>query len=100
MMDYTDNHFRTLARLLSRHTWLYTEMVVADTIVHQEKNLVLPLFLQFFSMKGEIYSFIMSGYLCASRENLVIFFVLLLVTNVTIDVSNLLKGSLSFFILF
>ncbi|KAJ1262824.1 hypothetical protein BS78_09G139400 [Paspalum vaginatum] len=36
MMDWTDNHYRTLARLISMHTWLYTEMVVAETIVHQK----------------------------------------------------------------
>eukprot|EP00250_Pteridium_aquilinum_P014040 c21740_g1_i1 orf=72-1394(+) len=52
MMDYTDNHFRTFARLLTRHTWLYTEMVVADTIVHQEKN--LDRFLDFPEMQHPI----------------------------------------------
>ncbi|KAG0606781.1 hypothetical protein M758_9G167000 [Ceratodon purpureus] len=39
MMDWTDNHYRTLARLISKHAWLYTEMVVADTINHQQDNL-------------------------------------------------------------
>eukprot|EP00268_Persea_americana_P067479 TRINITY_DN9302_c0_g3_i11.p1 TRINITY_DN9302_c0_g3~~TRINITY_DN9302_c0_g3_i11.p1 ORF type:complete len:238 (+),score=45.61 TRINITY_DN9302_c0_g3_i11:416-1129(+) len=39
MMDWTDNHYRALARLISRHAWLYTEMVVAETIVHQKENL-------------------------------------------------------------
>lgn len=39
MMDWTDNHYRTLARLISKHAWLFTEMVVAETIVHQENNL-------------------------------------------------------------
>ncbi|RLM65065.1 tRNA-dihydrouridine(20/20a) synthase-like [Panicum miliaceum] len=39
MMDWTDNHYRTLARLISRHAWLYTEMFVAETIVHQKDNL-------------------------------------------------------------
>ncbi|XP_044966170.1 tRNA-dihydrouridine(20/20a) synthase-like [Hordeum vulgare subsp. vulgare] len=39
MMDWTDNHYRTLARLISRHAWLYTEMVVAETIVHQKDKL-------------------------------------------------------------
>ncbi|CAD7700124.1 unnamed protein product [Ostreobium quekettii] len=34
MMDVTDVQFRHLARLLSRHTWLYTEMVVDQTIRH------------------------------------------------------------------
>lgn len=27
-MDWTDVHYRQLARIISRHTWLYTEMVV------------------------------------------------------------------------
>ena len=33
-MDWTDVHYRQLARLLSRHTWLYTEMVVDATLLH------------------------------------------------------------------
>ncbi|GFR50100.1 hypothetical protein Agub_g12245, partial [Astrephomene gubernaculifera] len=36
MMDWTDVHFRQLARLLSRHTWLWTEMVVDKTIIHTQ----------------------------------------------------------------
>lgn len=51
-MDYTDNHFRTLARLLTRHAWLYTEMVVAETIVYQEKN--LDRFLEFSELQHPI----------------------------------------------
>ena len=46
MMEWTDNHYRQLARLLSRHTGLYTEMVVDQTILHQQDRLVrirLPL---------------------------------------------------------
>ncbi|KAJ0986753.1 hypothetical protein J5N97_005109 [Dioscorea zingiberensis] len=39
MMDWTDNHYRFLARLISKHAWLFTEMVVAETIVHQKDNL-------------------------------------------------------------
>ncbi|PSC72239.1 tRNA-dihydrouridine synthase A [Micractinium conductrix] len=34
MMDWTDLYYRQLARLISRHTWLYTEMVVDQTIIH------------------------------------------------------------------
>lgn len=41
MMGWTDNHYRTLARLISKHAWLYTEMLAAETIVYQEDNLVL-----------------------------------------------------------
>mmetsp|Transcript_56343 Transcript_56343/g.178336 ORF Transcript_56343/g.178336 Transcript_56343/m.178336 type:complete len:164 (+) Transcript_56343:2-493(+) len=39
MMDWTDVHFRHLARLISRHTWMYTEMVVDNTITHNEGSL-------------------------------------------------------------
>ena len=34
-MDWTDVHYRQLARLISRHTWLWTEMVVDNTLIHQ-----------------------------------------------------------------
>lgn len=34
MMDWSDQHFRYLCRLLSRHTLLYTEMVTTGAIVH------------------------------------------------------------------
>ncbi len=33
-MDWTDVHFRQLARLISKRTWLWTEMVVDKTIIH------------------------------------------------------------------
>ncbi|KAK7271570.1 hypothetical protein RJT34_27588 [Clitoria ternatea] len=39
MMDWTDHHYRTLARLVSKHAWLYTEMLAAETIVYQKGNL-------------------------------------------------------------
>ncbi|CAI0393855.1 unnamed protein product [Linum tenue] len=39
MMEWTDVHYRTLARLISKHAWLYTEMLAAETIVYQEANL-------------------------------------------------------------
>ena len=34
MLDWTDRHFRYLARQISRHTWLYTEMINAGAIIH------------------------------------------------------------------
>ncbi|MEE9375436.1 MAG: tRNA dihydrouridine(20/20a) synthase DusA [Rhizobiaceae bacterium] len=34
MMDWTDRHCRYFHRLLSRHALLYTEMVVADALIH------------------------------------------------------------------
>lgn len=40
MMEWTDTNYRTLARLISKHAWLYTEMLAAETIVYQKENLV------------------------------------------------------------
>ncbi|MDN5864310.1 MAG: tRNA dihydrouridine(20/20a) synthase DusA [Gammaproteobacteria bacterium] len=34
MMNRTDRHFRYLMRLVTRRSWLYTEMVVAQALVH------------------------------------------------------------------
>ncbi|WP_197473138.1 tRNA-dihydrouridine synthase, partial [Oleiphilus sp. HI0123] len=34
MMDWTDRHYRYMARLLSKHTLLYTEMVTTGAIIH------------------------------------------------------------------
>jgi tRNA-dihydrouridine synthase A len=34
MMDWTDRHCRSLHRVLSRHTWLYTEMVTTGALLH------------------------------------------------------------------
>ena len=39
MMGVTDKHWRHLARLLSRRTLLYTEMVVDSAIVHNSSDL-------------------------------------------------------------
>ena len=33
-MDWTDLHYRQLARLITKHTFLYTEMVVDSTLIH------------------------------------------------------------------
>ena len=41
MMEYTDRHFRYLARMISRHVRLYTEMVTAPAIVHGRKEFLL-----------------------------------------------------------
>lgn len=38
-MDLTDRHYRYLARLLTRKTLLYTEMIVDQTILNQQHNL-------------------------------------------------------------
>ncbi|WP_037588655.1 tRNA dihydrouridine(20/20a) synthase DusA [Stenoxybacter acetivorans] len=34
MLDWTDRHYRYMARQISRHTWLYTEMIHAGAVVH------------------------------------------------------------------
>lgn len=34
MLDWTDRHFRYMARQISRHTWLYTEMINAGAIIY------------------------------------------------------------------
>ncbi|XP_010545132.1 PREDICTED: uncharacterized protein LOC104817580 [Tarenaya hassleriana] len=39
MMDWTDHHYRTLARLISSHAWLYTEMIAADTLLYHHPHL-------------------------------------------------------------
>jgi tRNA-dihydrouridine synthase A len=37
MMAVTDRHFRYFLRLLSKHTWLYTEMVVDQALIHGDR---------------------------------------------------------------
>lgn len=41
MMDWTDRHCRFLHRQLSRQALLYTEMVVADAIIHGDRQRLL-----------------------------------------------------------
>jgi tRNA-dihydrouridine synthase A len=41
MMDWTTPHFRYLARLITRHTLLYTEMVVAQAVIHGDRDRLL-----------------------------------------------------------
>jgi tRNA-dihydrouridine synthase A len=36
MLDHTDRHFRWLARLITRHTLLYTEMVTTGALLHAD----------------------------------------------------------------
>jgi tRNA-dihydrouridine synthase A len=38
MMQYTDRHFRVLARIMSAHARLYTEMVVCDALLHGDRD--------------------------------------------------------------
>lgn len=41
MMDWTDRHCRFLHRLLSERALLYTEMVVADAVIHGDRQRLL-----------------------------------------------------------
>jgi len=34
MLDWTDRHYRFFARLITRNTWLYTEMVTTGALLH------------------------------------------------------------------
>ncbi len=38
MMDHTDRHFRFFMRLLSKHAFLYTEMVTTDALIHGDRE--------------------------------------------------------------
>jgi tRNA-dihydrouridine synthase A len=41
MIDVTDKHFRFLARLLTRHTLLYTDMITTGAILHGKRERLL-----------------------------------------------------------
>lgn len=41
MIDWTDTHCRRFHRLLTRHALLYTEMIVADAIIHGKRDRLL-----------------------------------------------------------
>lgn len=38
MLDWTDRHYRMMARLISRHVWLYTEMIHAGAVVYGDPD--------------------------------------------------------------
>ena len=38
MLDWTDRFYRHFARLISRHTWLYTEMVTTGALIHGDRQ--------------------------------------------------------------
>lgn len=38
MLDWTDRHYRYMARQITRHTWLYTEMIHAGAIIYGDPN--------------------------------------------------------------
>ena len=41
MMDWTDRYCRYFHRKLSKRVWLYTEMVVADAVIHGDRDYLL-----------------------------------------------------------
>ena len=41
MLDVTDRHFRYFMRLLTKHTWLYSEMITANAIMHGDREKLL-----------------------------------------------------------
>ena len=41
MLDWTDRHFRFFARLISRHTLLYTEMLTTAALIHGDRERLL-----------------------------------------------------------
>lgn len=41
MMELTDRHYRFLARLLTRHTLLYTEMLTCKALIHGDRDYLL-----------------------------------------------------------
>ena len=41
MMDWTDRHCRYFLRLISRHTRLYTEMIVSTALIHGDRDHLL-----------------------------------------------------------
>ncbi|MGO4842955.1 tRNA-dihydrouridine synthase, partial [Rhizobiaceae sp. 2RAB30] len=41
MMDWTDRHCRFFHRQLTQHALLYTEMVVADAVIHGDRERLL-----------------------------------------------------------
>jgi len=38
MLDWTDRFYRRFAREISRHTWLYTEMVTTGALIHGDRD--------------------------------------------------------------
>lgn len=40
MMEVTDKHYRTFARMLTKHTHLYTEMVADNAVIHGRGDLI------------------------------------------------------------
>lgn len=43
MLDLTNKHYRYMARQISRHAWLYSEMIHADAIVYGDRQQLLAI---------------------------------------------------------
>ena len=41
MMDWTDPYDRYFLRLISKHAWLYSEMVTAEAVIHGDRDKLL-----------------------------------------------------------
>lgn len=50
MLDWTDRHYRYFARHITRHTWLYTEMVTTGALIHGD----IPRHLRFDPIESPI----------------------------------------------
>lgn len=46
MLDWTDRHYRYMARLITKNAWLYTEMINANAVVHGDSKRLLDFNLQ------------------------------------------------------
>ncbi len=38
MLDWTDRHYRYMARQITQHAWLYSEMVTTGALIHGDRN--------------------------------------------------------------
>lgn len=72
MLDLTDRHYRYFMRQITKHTELYTEMIVADAILHGDLDKLLgydevenPLIVQLGG--SDPYKLAQSAKICANR---------------------------------
>lgn len=43
MLDWSDRHYRYFMRQITKHTYLYSEMIVADAIIHGNRDYLLKI---------------------------------------------------------
>lgn len=82
MMDLTDNHYRTLARIISKHAWLYSEMIAAETIVFQKGNLVIASLHSFSFLFSKNTELLWSKYCIVLQEHHLMIFIFSMVTRI------------------